>query len=141
MGICTKTPICGKYKDVPSTPDGLCKVSCISDNAEGDEIHEFIGPVKIIMVDTSMKVYARKVAAGAVLVFVNMLIGASVITLLYFSLCYDSLTNRAAHVAFCTLSVSIILFRPGQWCHAVCDKKNKKICDPNPKVPLVKEIK
>lgn len=108
-----KSSKCGKYKDVPSTPDGLCKVQCVNDNVDGEEVHEFVGPVKIILVDTSMKVYAQKVLAASMLAFVNMLIGASVMTTLYFSLSYESLTNRAAHVAFCTLSVSKLFIQYG----------------------------
>ncbi|XP_050668880.1 uncharacterized protein LOC126968103 [Leptidea sinapis] len=94
-----------------------CNLECVDDYQAGDEVIEFVGPVKIILVDPPKDAYRRRVLGAAWITLAHMFMGASVMTMLYYSLSYRTASiPNALHVFMFT--VAFQLFMPSAiLCH------------------------
>ena len=68
--------------------------------------HEFVGPVKIILVESTVVEYDRKVWGSAVFTFVMLLMGVTVFTVIFFTLKFKLPFVMNIHVMLCTIGVS-----------------------------------
>lgn len=83
-----------------------CNLECVKDQGEG-EVIEFIGPVKIVLVDQPSNVYRRRVWGASFIVLAQMMIAATTMTLLFYALSYKSDFFIALHVFVCTVGVRV----------------------------------
>lgn len=86
----------------------VCNLECVEREPHS---FEFVGPVKIVLVNPPKKVYRRKTCGAAFLSLANMMIFASVMVVLYYSL---DLTKRNVlmnlHIFLCTVGVNVFYF-------------------------------
>ncbi|VVC94403.1 unnamed protein product [Leptidea sinapis] len=78
-----------------------CNLECVDDYQAGDEVIEFVGPVKIILVDPPKDAYRRRVLGAAWITLAHMFMGASVMTMLYYSLSYRTASIPNAYDSMC----------------------------------------
>lgn len=85
-----------------------CNLECVAGEDAGKNVIEFMGPVKIILVDQPKNLYMRKRFAAASIVLAHMMMGATSMTILYYTLSYQR--DRclfATHILFGTFGVLI----------------------------------
>jgi hypothetical protein len=90
------------YKD--SKADTACNLECLNGQ---QPVHEFVGPVKIVLVDVPKDVYAKRMCLSGFLAVANMMIGATVMTVLFFTLSMKLEMMANLHIILCTFGVSV----------------------------------
>ncbi|XP_045500073.1 uncharacterized protein LOC123697574 [Colias croceus] len=86
-----------------------CNLECVSDHP-GDDVVEFVGPVKIILVNQPKHLYKRKRFEAGFIVLSHMLMGASIMMVLYYTLSYEKrLCLAGLHVFLCTAGLQICM--------------------------------
>lgn len=83
--------------------DTACNLECVSNIPQ---VHEFIGPVKIVLMDVPPAVYKRKAWMSALIAFAELLIGATVFIVLYYSITLSTDYFMKVHILLCTIGVS-----------------------------------
>ncbi|VVC94404.1 unnamed protein product [Leptidea sinapis] len=93
-----------------------CNLECVDDYQAGDEVIEFVGPVKIILVDPPKDAYRRRVLGAAWITLAHMFMGASVMTMLYYSLSYRTASiPNALHYHFFAAQAILSLNYANGW--------------------------
>uniref|UniRef100_A0A2A4JR54 ascorbate ferrireductase (transmembrane) n=1 Tax=Heliothis virescens TaxID=7102 RepID=A0A2A4JR54_HELVI len=100
--------------------DRACDLECVGNKgkAEGPVTHEFVGPVRIVLVELSAADYRRKIWGSAVFTFIMMLIGVNVFTVFFFTLTFQLPLFMNLHVFLCTMGfqlfmpIGILMFSP-----------------------------
>ncbi|XP_072949231.1 uncharacterized protein [Epargyreus clarus] len=85
-----------------------CNLECVKDQREG-EVIEFVGPVKIVLVDQPTNVYRRRVWGASFIVLAQMLMAATTMTLLFYALSYKTDFFVALHVFVCTVGYQLFV--------------------------------
>lgn len=85
-----------------------CNLECVKG---GDNAIEFVGPVKIVLVDQPKSAYLRKTCYAALIVLAQMTMATTTILVMFYSLSYKrSACFKALHVFLCTVGVRLIGF-------------------------------
>ncbi|XP_050344616.1 uncharacterized protein LOC126769743, partial [Nymphalis io] len=86
-----------------------CNYECATEETAPDVL-EFVGPVKIILVDQTKTAYACKTCYAAMIVMAQMLMATSTIIVMLFSLSYKKSTcYKALHIFLCTVGLQTII--------------------------------
>lgn len=87
-----------------------CDLECQGKKKEKGEVtgnrHEFVGPVKIVFVESTPADYQRKIWFSALFTFDMLLLGATVFTVFFFTLDFRLPFKMNIHVLLCTMGVS-----------------------------------
>lgn len=81
-----------------------CNLECVK---KGD-VHEFIGPVKILLVDPPKNEYQRCKTKAAILTITSVLIGANTFSIIFFCLGFKLPKYINTHILLCGLGVSFV---------------------------------
>lgn len=90
----------------------VCELECQGKKGKAKAAgarHEFVGPVKIVLVESTLVDYHRKVWGSAVFTFVMLLMGTTVFTVLFFTLTFKLPFTMNIHIVLCTIGVSTYL--------------------------------
>lgn len=88
-----------------SDADKACNLECVENLPP---VHEFVGPVKIVLMDVPKSVYTNKLWGSAFIALATMLIGATVITILFYTLGFKTPVMTNLHIVLCTFGVSYV---------------------------------
>lgn len=86
-----------------------CDLECQGKGVKSGNRHEFVGPVKIVLVESTPVDHKRKVWGSAVFTFVMLLLGTTVFTVFFFTLNFRLPFEMNVHVLLCTMGVSTFL--------------------------------
>ncbi|CAH4034657.1 unnamed protein product [Pieris brassicae] len=87
-----------------------CNLECVKGDDAGKDIIEFMGPVKIILVDQPKNLYMRKRFAAAAIVLAHMMMGATSMTVLYYTLSYQKDSALfASHIVLGTAGLQLCM--------------------------------
>ena len=87
-----------------------CNLECVKGKLD-DNVREFIGPVKIVLVDEPKSVYLSRRCLAAAIVFAQMMMAVTTLTAMLFSLTYkQKYWLKALHIFLCTIGVSYYCF-------------------------------
>ncbi|CAH2090349.1 unnamed protein product [Euphydryas editha] len=90
--------------------DRGCNLECVKHGRGGDNAIEFVGPVKIVLVDQPKSAYVRKTCYAALIVLAQMMMATATILVMFYSLSYKkSCCFKALHVFLCTVGLQIIM--------------------------------
>ncbi|XP_028038361.1 uncharacterized protein LOC114249085 [Bombyx mandarina] len=84
--------------------DRVCGLECAKDQ---QPTVEFVGPVKIVLVDPSKKENRRKSCGAAFIALANLMMGASNITILYYTLGFKLKLFVNLHIVLCTIGYQL----------------------------------
>ncbi|KAG6441020.1 hypothetical protein O3G_MSEX001581 [Manduca sexta] len=84
----------------------MCNLECLKNEAP---VAEFVGPVKIVLVDPPPRLYKRRVWGSALIVVAHMMIGATTMTLFYYSLAFKLKFGANLHIFLCTAGYQLCL--------------------------------
>lgn len=82
--------------------DKVCNLECVK---EGN-VHEFVGPVKIVLVDPPEDQYKRRKSGAAFVTLANTMMGANFFCVLLFCLGFKLPLYTNCHIILCTVGVS-----------------------------------
>ncbi|XP_046968248.1 uncharacterized protein LOC124535891, partial [Vanessa cardui] len=86
-----------------------CDFDCAHEEIAPDVL-EFVGPVKIVLVDQSKRAYTWKTCYAAMILMAQMLLAITTITVMLFSLSYKkSKCFLALHIFLCTAGLQVII--------------------------------
>ncbi|XP_064073271.1 uncharacterized protein LOC113399158 [Vanessa tameamea] len=86
-----------------------CDFDCAHEEI-GPDVLEFVGPVKIVLVDQSKCAYACKTCYAAMILMAQMLLATTTIIVMLFSLSYKkSKCFMALHIFLCTVGLQAII--------------------------------
>ncbi|CAF4855461.1 unnamed protein product [Pieris macdunnoughi] len=87
-----------------------CNLECVKGDDAGKDVIEFMGPVKIILVDQPTNLYMRKRFAAAAIVLAHMMMGATSMTVFYYTLSYQKDTALfASHIVLGTAGLQLCM--------------------------------
>ncbi|XP_052750270.1 uncharacterized protein LOC128200543 [Galleria mellonella] len=86
--------------------NSACNLDCIKSLAP---VHEFEGPVKIVLVDVPKATYIGRLWHAACIVLANMLIGATTFTVLCYTLCFRASFSITLHIVLCTIGYQLLI--------------------------------
>ncbi|CAK1543093.1 unnamed protein product [Leptosia nina] len=87
-----------------------CNLECVTGEDAGKDVIEFMGPVKIILVDQPKNLYMRKRFAAAAIVLAHMMMGANSMIIFYYSLSFKKNTCLyASHMALGTAGFQLCM--------------------------------
>ncbi|CAH0755074.1 unnamed protein product [Diatraea saccharalis] len=89
-----------------SKADTACKLECLQDKPP---VHEFVGPVKIVLMDVPTNVYKRKMWLAALVGMAKLFMGATLITVLYFALAMKTALMPTLHIILCTFGYQLFI--------------------------------
>lgn len=89
--------------------DGSCDLECVTKAPPKPKIHEFIGTVKILLVDVSPSEYMWKRIDAALITLAYFMMGATVMNVLFYTLTFKLPLFMNLHIVLCTCGVSFCL--------------------------------
>lgn len=87
-----------------------CNLECAKDKGQAgdDDVFEFVGPVKIVLVDIPSYKYYLKTCSAAIILLAQILIGVTTMTILFYSVLYPiEGLYMGLHIFLCTVGVII----------------------------------
>lgn len=97
-----------KFKSFLFTKKKDCGLECVVPPIPA--VHEFVGPVRIVLVDTTTCTYTCRRLVAALVAVAYFLMGAVTTTVLYFVMVSEKSLYVQLHILFGTFAVSLILF-------------------------------
>lgn len=83
-----------------------CNLECVDDK-KTEKVVEFVGPVKIVLVDQPKNSYRHKTWAAAFITLAQMLMAVTTIFVIFYTLTFKKREYlKALHVFLCTVGVS-----------------------------------
>ncbi|KAL0828818.1 hypothetical protein ABMA28_003729 [Loxostege sticticalis] len=89
-----------------STADRACNLECVKDLAP---IHEFVGNVKIVLMDVPKDVYCKKACLSAFIGLAHILMGATVFTVLFYTAYFETPLIVNLHILLCTIGYQLFI--------------------------------
>ncbi|XP_059061867.1 uncharacterized protein LOC131854739 [Achroia grisella] len=83
-----------------------CNLECIKDTVP---VKEFVGPVKIVLVDIPKAEYRKRLWYAACITLANMFMGATTFTILCYTLCFKGEIHNILHIALCTIGYQLLI--------------------------------
>ncbi|XP_041981628.1 uncharacterized protein LOC121735027, partial [Aricia agestis] len=91
------------------TANRNCNLECLQDKV-GTDVLEFVGPVKIVLVDTPKQRYYVSVCKASALLIAAILLGITTMSVLFFSTTYKREDiYKALHIFVCTIGMQIFM--------------------------------
>ncbi|XP_063828942.1 uncharacterized protein LOC135078274 [Ostrinia nubilalis] len=92
------------YED--SVAEKACNLECIQDLPP---IHEFVGPVKIVLMDVPKEVYTRKACLAAFIGLASILMGTTTMIVLFYTLGFKTNLMMNLHILLCTIGYQLFI--------------------------------
>ncbi|CAH0399989.1 unnamed protein product [Chilo suppressalis] len=89
-----------------SKADTACNLECLQDKPP---VHEFVGPVKIVLMDIPTRVYLKKMCLAAFIGMAKLMLGATLMTVLYFMLSLKTTLMGSLHIILCTFGYQLFM--------------------------------
>ncbi|RVE43799.1 hypothetical protein evm_011570 [Chilo suppressalis] len=89
-----------------SKADTACNLECLQDKPA---VHEFVGPVKIVLMDIPTRVYLKKMCLAAFIGMAKLMLGATLMTVLYFMLSLKTTLMGSLHIILCTFGYQLFM--------------------------------